>query len=304
MLNLDFAFFTMMENKRQGLAGWKLFLDSLAPVFLSPRVEKLIELGDLGFRGCNILLPMGIGNWTLLDGAKRSRMIEKSTELLEQYALNTMAVDRRLKDVLASDMRNDSFVYGDNFIKLLAAVLLDKAVSTKEITKLIIAGDLPGMSTFIRQISHYNIPISIQNYHPLRYENMIYRLLYEEGLAVSTSYINPHNWEEGNLLLCFDAIYRKMALASPNLFYIELSDECSGLAPEIENCLKKYGFKQQLQVLAPIMESCLYTKAGIIDLSGEEKNLEKEQDKGKNYDKLIKAGQDMGLWIPFLDKVI
>ncbi len=302
MLDLDFAFFNMREDNRKGLANRKSFLDRLAPFLFPPRVERLINFGRMGLQGCNVMLPLGEGNWSILNNDNRDRMLEKTGEILNEYDVPRMGVDRRLMEIFAAHEHSLPVVFGDWFISILSAVLVEAMISRHDIQKLILVGAIPQLKPLLNNISRYNIPISMQNYYPGRYEILKYRLLYEEGLAVSNSYLNPQNWSKGDLILSVDLNCRSLALASPQAFYVRLDNERSGIAPELEEILKGSGLSPQLHTLAPILETCLLAQAGKIDHDGEE-GCFNQADKGKEfYQEMIEVGHGLGLWEPFLDK--
>lgn len=290
MLDLDFAFFNMRESNRQGLANRKTFLDRLAPILFSPRVKQLINFGRLGLKGCNVLLPMGEGNWTIMNPNNRGRMMEKTEEILNDYELPRLGVDRRLKSLFLAEQHNLPVVFGDHFISALAAVLIEKAIVFQDPGKLILVGDIPDVFPLLTNLAGYHIPISMQNYYPVRNEIMVHRLLYDKGLAVSNSYVNPHNWRKGDLIVSFEPSGRSLAIASPEVFGIRLDDDSTGLAPELEQALTEAGLNPKINTLAPILETCLLAEAGYLNLSGEEL-----------HEGLIEAGDNIGLWEPFLD---
>lgn len=302
MLDLDFAFFNMRDSTRQGLANRKPFLDRLAPFLFPPRVQRLINFGRLGLKGCNVMLPLGEGNWNILNNDNRGLMLAKTGAILSEYELPRMGVDRRLRGMFQVEEHQLPLIFGDQFISVLAAVLINKAVSRHDIKKLVLVGDIPHIWPLINNVARYKIPISVQNYHPGRYEIMAYRLLYEEGLAVSNSYLNPHKWERGDLIIAVEPTIGRLALASPQAFCIRLDDEQSGLAPELEQVLRGAGLNPQLHTLAPILESCLLTQAGKIDQHGEVKYSDKKVKSGDLHQEMIEAGMDLRLWEPFLDK--
>lgn len=303
MLELDFAFFNMLNGNRQGLANRKPFLDRLAPLLFSPRVERLIYFGRLGLKGCNLILPLGEGNWGNLNQDNRGWMLAKTSAILEDYALPRMGVDRRLKKVFNSEQHQISLQFGDRFISVLAAVLINEAVSRHDIKKVVLVGDIPNLRPLIDIISNHQLPISIQNCCPKRYEIMVHRLLYEEGLAVSNSYLNPDNWNKGDLVLSVEPFRGRISLALPQIFYIRLDDECSGLAPELEDVLLQAGMNPQMYNLAPILESCLLSQAGKSDHNGELKYFDTEVMSADLHREMIDTGYQLDMWAPFLDKV-
>lgn len=302
MLDLDFAFFNMREDNRKGLATKKSFLDRLAPFLFPPRVERLIDFGSMGLKGCNVMLPLGKGNWNILNDGNRDRMLEKTGAILNEYEVPRLGVDRRLTGIFSAHEHSLPVVYGDWFISVLAAVLIEATISRHDITKLILVGAIPQLEPLINNISRYKIPISVQNYNPGRYEIMTYRLLYEEGLAVSNSYLNPQNWNKGDLIISVDPGFRSLALASPQALYIRLDNERSGMAPQLEEILKGSGLNPQMHTLAPILETCLLAQAGKVEHDGEEGCFNKAGKRREFHQEMIEVGQGLGLWEPFLDK--
>ncbi len=303
MLELDFAFFNMRDINRQGLANRKPFLDRLAPLLFLPRVERLIYFGRLGLKGCNLTMPLGEGNWYILNQDNRGRMLAKTNAILNDYALPRMGVDRRLRKVFDNEPHQISLLFGDRFISILAAVLINEAISRHDIRKLVLVGDIPYLSALINTISTHQLPISIQNYYPKKYEIMVHRLLYEEGLAISNSYLNPSNWNKGDLVLSVEAVQGTISMASPQTFLIRLDDDCTGVAPELEEVLRQTGMNPQMYNLAPILESCLLSQAGKPDYNGEIKYLDRDFMSAELHQEMIEAGNHLGMWEPFLDKV-
>lgn len=298
MLDLDFAFFNMRDCNRQGLASRKPFLDRLAPLLFPPRVERLINLNRLGLKGCNVTIPLGKENWNILNQDNRGWMMEKTGTILNEYELPCMGVDRRLKETFNELQPSIGVVYGDHFIAALAAVLIDRLILRHDIKKIVLVGEIPDLYPLINNLSRYHIPISIQNFHPSRYEIMVYRLLYEEGLAVSNSTISPHNWKKGDLVISIEADASNLAIASREAFYLRLGNECCGLAPDLERELAGIGMNSCLCTLAPILETCMLAQAGNMNQLGED--ILNNGD--KLHKELIELGENMGLWEPFLDK--
>jgi len=302
MLDLDFAFFNLINTDRRGIAFKKIFLDRLAPIFFFPRVEKLIDLRELNSRGCNIILPLGQGNLRILEPENQRAILNKSTTILNEYKLQTMAVDRRLKPQFLELSNGFSPVFGDNFIKALAFVLIRESLVKKKIGKMIIVGDTEKFPNFIEELTIYDVPISIQNYNPSRYELLAHHLLYEKGYAVSTSYLNPENWGDRDLVVMLDLDGQQLAIRYPEAFYIRLSNNSCNIAPQLEKCLLNSGIDCKLHNLAPIMESCLLSKAGFLSSSEEQDKANKKD--GKYFILLQELGDELGLWDLFLDKII
>jgi hypothetical protein len=299
VLELDFAILHMLDHKRQGLAARKYFLDRLAPVFFSPRVEHLIDFGDLGLKGCNVLLPLGESNWQQLEADMRGYMWKKSEGILQEYAVTNMAADRRLKKTFEPSEAMFPLVFGDHFIKALAAVLVRHTLERRSVDKLVLVGNMAELLPLLDHLSDYRLPISVQNQQPGRGEITAQRLLYEKGLAISNSYISPENWTQGDLIILFQPGYKRMALAAPGAFYLELNDESQDLAPSLEHALARAGMDHRLPILAPILESIMYTKAGISQREVEKNDLNYELKSGTDLEALIDIGEQLGVWDPF-----
>ncbi|MDD2620412.1 MAG: hypothetical protein PHC92_07065 [Syntrophomonadaceae bacterium] len=302
MFDLDFAFYNLKNTDRRGIFCQKFILDRLAPVFFGPRVERLIDLQDLGSRGCNITLPLGPGNLKMLEPQNRENIVNKSKAILEEYNLPAMAVDRRHKKQFSELFNQLPLVFGDNFIKALASVMIRETLSRRNINKLVVVGDTEYFADFICEISNLGIPVSLQSHNPCRQEVMAYRLLYEKGHAVSTSYIKPQHWQRGDLILMFDPDQQQLAITYPQAFYIKLSNEVCNLALELENRLQKNGIDYLLHNLAPILEISLLSKAGIWGSDAEQNNA--REGEGQRFLVLQKIGYELGLWDLFLDKAI
>lgn len=305
MLDLDFAFFNLNHNEKRGLVYRKYFLDRLGPVFFSPRVEKLIQLSELNFRGCQISMPLGPGNLSLMEPETRQLMIERSADIVRDYQLPIMAVDRRLKQQLLELSISFPLVFGDNFIKALAAALTSRILSRREIKRIILVGETDYFTDFISGICAHGIPLSIQSRFPAQYEVLTYRLLYEKGYAVSTSFLSPQGWDRGDLVFIFDPREEGLAVAFPGVCCIRLTSNSCGLAPELEAKLSKNCLVNNLYNLAPIMETCMLAEAGFLSSGGERiwtngANL----DEGQKFLGLNQVGAELGLWDLFLDKAI
>lgn len=301
MFELDFAFYNLKNADRRGIFCQKFILDRLAPVLFSPRVERLIDLRDLGARGCNIMLPLGPGNLRMLEPETQENIVNKSTAILEDFKLPAMAVDRRHKKQFSELFSNLPLVFGDNFIKALASVLVRETLSRRDIKKLVVVGDTDYFLDFISEISNLGIPVSLQSDHPSRQEILAYHLLYEKGHAVSTSYIKPQHWQRGDLVLMIDQDRQQLALTYPQAFYLRLGNDVCNLALELEQRLQQNGMDRALHNLAPILEISLLAKAGIWDHDAEQNKAKGE---GQCFLFLQELGYELGLWDLFLDKAI
>ncbi len=241
----------------------------------------------------------------LMEVEKQQTMLKRSTEIVQSYQLPSMAVDRRLKQQLLKLSIGFPLVFGDNFIKALVAAITARILSKREIKRIIMVGEVEHYAEFISSISLCGVPLSIQSMYPGQYEVMTYRLLYEQGYAVSTSLLNPHSWEPGDLVFVFDPLREGLAVAFPRACCIQLTNNVSGLAPELEAKLSRNGMASNLYNLAPIMETCMLGEAGILSSGGEQiRAIEANGSEGNIFLALKQVGDELGLWDLFLDKAI
>lgn len=305
MLELDFAFFNLKHNEKRGLVYRKYFLDRLGPVFFSPRVEKLIQLNGLNYQGCQISMPLGPENLNRIEPETRYLMLKRSTDIARDYHLPSLAVDRRLKPQLLELSNSFPLVFGDNFIKALAVALTAGILSRREIKRVVLVGETAYYPDFISAICALGIPLSIQSRFPAQYEVLTYRLLYGKGYAVSTSGINPHTWDKGDLVFIFDPREEGLAVAFPQVCTILLTNSSCGLAPELEAALDRNGIVNNLYNLAPIMETCMLAEAGFLSSDGENVWTNgASPEEGQKFLGLEQIGTELGLWELFLDKAI
>lgn len=302
MLDLHFGYFNIMNNDRRGLFFQKVFLERMAPVFFAPRVEKLIEIRDLQARGCNITIPLGAGNLALLPPATRQVMAEKSRHLIDDYGLSGLAVDRRLKSLPAGCLPATPLVFGDNFVKALADALVARMVSRRDLKKIIVVGDLDNPLGFAARLCSYGLPVSVQSYHPSRYEVVSYKLLYEKGCALATSYLEPATWERGDLAIVFDG-ENLAGVHNSEAFCLRLDNSSRGWSPQLEYGLELNGIPGTLNNLAPIVESCLWFQAGFSQCYAEHarSDLQEPVNEADSFLKLETLGDSIGLWDVFAD---
>lgn len=296
MFELDFAFLNMKNEDRSGLAFRKVFLDRLAPLFFGPRVKNLVNFGPLGFKGCSVWLPLGPGNWSSLDPNLRELILQQSQPILNDYKLPALAVDRSLKKQLLQLSTTFPLIFGDNFIKVLVLTLVRFYLNHRVFKRLVVVGEMPDMPDFMLILKQFDTPISIQNYFPARYEVMAYHMLYEKGIAISTSYVNPRGWERGDLVIIVDSVYKRYIPLANQTIFLNLTDESCGLAPGLEKCLEQRGLAPSLNVMAPVFESCLLNQAGFESAYGE--GIEN----ARIWQTMEHAGEQAGLWDYFLDK--
>lgn len=302
MLELDFGYFNILDSDRRGLFSQKVFLERMAPVFFAPRVEKLIDISDLQARGCNITVPLGAGNLALLPPATRQVMAEKSRCLLDDYGLSGLAVDRRLKKLPPGFLPAAPLVFGDNFVKALADALVARMISRRELKKIIIAGELEDPLGFAARLCSYGLPVSVQSYRPSHYEVVSYKLLYEKGCALATSYLDPATWERGDLAVVFDG-ENLAGLHHSAAFCLRLDNASRGWSPQLEYGLELNGIPGTLNNLAPIVESCLWFQAGFSESYAEHarSDLQEPVSEADSFLRLETLGDSIGLWDVFAD---
>ncbi len=301
----DFAFFNLRNRDRRGLICRKPIFDRLLPLFFSPRVEKLISIEGLNTQGLGITLPLGPGNLHSLDAKSQEKINRRSEEILRNHRLPAMAADRSHKEQLRLLFPSLPLLFGDNFIKALATVFVQKTLSRREIKKIIITGETEYFPEFVAEIASLGVPVSLQSLHPSRHEILAYHLLYEKGQAISSSYLQPEKWGKGELVLMFDPDGQQMAISSPRAFCLKISDQTRGFFAEVEQHLDSNGIDPALHNLAPLMEISLLAKAGYLSVFAErngQNNIREEE--GRKYLLVQELGKQAGLWEPFLDKAI
>ena len=298
MLDLDFAYFNLQSSDRKGLTGRKYFLDRLATLLYAPRIARLIEVPQLGV-GCHIQVPLGAGNMASLAESGQQRFLEKTEQLLQDIKLTNLSADRSLRQFWPNLGQYFDLVWGDDFIKALGFTLVQEIMSRRGADKIVLVGDISNYSDLLESLISFEVPISVQSLKPTDYEVMIYRLLYERGCAVSNSYVNPQSWGQGDLILVFDGEAAGVIAATPGQFLVRLTNSSRGLAPELEEHLEKSGMDAQLGIMAPILESCLKVKAGI-----NSDPVEHDTSGLAPFMTLQQAGEEIGVWDIFLDKVL
>lgn len=297
MIELDFAYLNWKREDKRGFIYRKGFLDRLAPLFFAPRVERLIDLRGFNLRGCQLSIPLGPGNLDLLDRETRRDMVERASFLLADYGLQQAAVPRKLRSFLPQSWESlVPVVFGEDFIKALAVTAVAGQFSRHDLKKIIVVGEVEHFPAFIISLAGYGIPVSLQSRQPARYELLAHRLLYAQGYAVSTSYLNPAEWEEGELALVFDP--GRAWIHAPRSDCLYLDNQSRGLFPFLEEQLAQNGIEADLGSLAPLLEaSLLHEFAG----EREEQTYLPEGDPGR-FQWLQQMGEEAGLWELFLDK--
>ncbi len=302
MADLDFGFFNILYEDKKGLIYQKYFLDRLAPIFFPPRVARLVELRDLDSRICSIVLPLGPGNLMHLNDEKKQRLFEQSRELAGDFSLEMLAVDRRLKHELSHLDFGMPLLYGDYFVEVLAIVLTRRFLSRHAASKIIVVGTTRRFPMFLEAISQFYLPVSIQSFNPTHYEVLSYKLLYEKGCAVSTSYYNPDNWEKGDLVLGFQGMQYEPQARFTRASYFDLSNDSQGWAPELEWQMKNNGLGWRLYNLSPLLECTLLSKAGYYQTDEEANKVREEM--LVDLPVMEELGSQMGIWEQFLDKAL
>lgn len=298
MSEIEFAFFNLMQCDKRGLVYQKYVLDRLAPFLFAPRVARLIDLPVINARGYHVVLPLGEGNLDCMEPERQQQMLCKSIDVTREFNLPALAVDRRLKPRFALSQGDMKLVFGDNFIKALAAAFIKRTLSKHDMKRIVIATDNEDVMDFAEYVAYFDVPLSIQSYYPARYETAAYQMMYENGRAVSTSLFNPHSWRKGDLVVIFDTQDRFVAISTQDVFALQLGNLSHNLSPALENNLKNYGLEARLHNLAPIMELCLWMTAEPIP----EADTNTEKALLPAFIQLEKSANSLGLWELFLDK--
>lgn len=299
MSELEFAFFNLMQSDKRGLVYQKYLLDRLAPFLFAPRVTRLIDLPVINARGYHVVMPLGEGNLDSMEPERQLQMLSKSIEVTRDFNLPALAVDRRLKSRFAISEVGLKLVFGDHFIKALAAAYIKHSLSRHDIKRIVVATDNEDLVDFIEYASRFDVPLSIQSFQPARYEPVAYQMMYENGRIVSTSMLNPHSWSRGDLVVVFDPQDRFVAISPRDVFCLQLGNKSCNLAPSLEKSLQSYGVEARLHNLAPIMELCLgpHTEEQPALLHDFNRTVT-----GLGFLPLEKAANSLGLWELFLDK--
>ncbi len=300
MFALDFAYFNLIDDEKKGLVFRKPFLEILTPIFFKPRLEKLIEMREIRAKGCNIMLPLGQNNFASLTTNLQEDLVNKSLNIMQEYNIDYMAVDRKLKVLLPELVAGLPVIFGDDFIKALANVVIRETLTRHMIEKIIFIGETEGFADFLEVIATYELPLSIQSYNPHQYEIISHRMLYEKGCAISNSFINSRDWEKGDMVVNFNSDAGALSLGSPSLFYFAFNDSRVGMAPSLEESLEISGINPGMHSLAPILETWLKIKAGLLE--GNAENNKANDSNGKSFLHLQAIGEKLGIWELFLDK--
>lgn len=301
MLDLDFAFLNIVNQNKTGPGYKKIFLDMLAPFFFAPRLQKIIKLPYMEACGGNIMIPLGSAHLNLLKLAGRQAMAQRLTAILQEYQLGFLAVDRRLKSEAANIFPGQVMVFGDNFIKALAHVFIKNILEHRNLQRIIIVGSTEDFPGFVQSLDRYGLPLSIQTLCPQQQEALAHQMLYEKGLAVSISLLNPDCWENDDLAIVFadsPGVFRGNRNAG---LTIDLNNHSCDLAPGLSSEFERNGLLPALYNIAPILESCLLAKAGFYGSGAE--SIAADSSKAE-FTNLEKIGRQWGLWDVFLDKVI
>ena len=254
---LDFAFLNVFKHDKKGLWSRRIFLDTVAPFFSRPRAEKIISLEPLRLRGCQVLMPLGAGNWQGLKPTRREKLWQQTEQMAGELGLPILAVNRALRDIPGFSSMN--IAWGNGFILALALVLVEEVVDAYGADRLFLVGDFPGLPGLISLVGEMGVPVVVQDLHPSRYEPVAHHLLYEQGVAMNVGRINPDSWSRGDAVLIFDPYYHRCAIGKKGILFISLTDDSCNHAPELEYNLRRQGLNGTLEYLAPILESCLIT---------------------------------------------
>lgn len=300
MFELEFAFFDVMKYDKRGLLYQKYLLDRLAPFLFAPRVKQMIDLPVLNARGYHVSLPLGTGNLESMEPEKKQHILGRSIAVAEDFELPALAVDRRLKPHFPNQNTTLKIHFGDHFIKALAAAYVKHMLSKRPIKRVVVATDFEDVTSFVSYLAAWGCPLSIQSYHPMRYEPLSYQMMYQEGYTLTTSMFNPDSWEPGDLVVLFDPVDRFLTVSFPDVSCLQLNNHTTGLAPLVEAGLRQYGIDACLYNLAPIMELCIWSLSSANIPMDQRKSDEISQP--ESFVHLEEIANSLGLWELFLDK--
>lgn len=295
MFRLDFAFFSLEEKEKKGLAGSSFLLNRLTPLFFSPRLEKLFYLPYVDKKGCFVKLNLGKGNFENLSLPKKKEALARALKIINEYGLNILAADRRFKDNLLYLSKHFALTFGDNFIKALALAMTERYLAQKEVKRLVIVGRTDHFPELVEEFLQYSLPLSLQSLCPREDEVMAYRFFYEKGYTLSASYINPESWQAGDLIIFFGCSSAPFIAEKPDIHRLEYHDYSLQLLPEAKEFMQQNGWQVQMHNLAPVLEACFLKEAGIYREGGE------KYKEGKLFTLIKDWGEGMDLWDMFLD---
>ena len=301
MLDLDFAFLNIVNQNKTGPGYKKIFLDMLAPFFFAPRLQKIIKLPYMEACGGNIMIPLGSSQLNLLKQAGRQAMAQRLTAMLQEYQLKFLAADRRLQGEITDIFPGQVMVFGDNFIKALAHVFIENILEHRNLQRIIVVGSIEDFPFFVHSLNRFGLPISIQTLCPQQQEALVHQLLYEKGLAVSISLLNPDHWGKDDLAIIFADLPGVFPGNRNAGLTINLNNHGCALAPGLNSEFERNGLLPAMYNMAPILESCLLAKAGF---NGRGAESIAADDVKAEFTNLEKIGRQWGLWNVFLDKVI
>ncbi len=287
-----------MPEDKQGLFYRKYFLDRLASFLFAPRVAHRMELPAVAASGYHVLLPLGAGNLSQMAAEPRQQLVSRSIDVVRDLNLSGLAADRHLRGQYPSLPAGFRLVWGDNFIKALALAFIRRILSQRQVKRVVVATDHQDLSPFIDYMPTFGVPLSVQSYHPARYEPLAHQIMYDKGVAVSTSVFNPGSWERGDLVVVFEPEDRFKNLPHQSESYLQLNDDSPLIPPVLAGSLASYGLKTSLFSLASILEICL--EPALARLAPAEKGL--DHDSSQLFVAMEQAASSRGWWDLFLDK--
>ncbi len=297
----DFAFLNILSQDKRGPLYERFSKNRMGALFFSPRLQRLFRLSSLDVNACNIELPLGPHNINDLSPILQHHIHKMTNRLVEHYSLPVLACDRRLRPYFVANPPDFEVIFGDNFIMALASFLIEVSISRHELERIILVGGAADCAPILKCISRLGLPIIVQNLKPAASEAMLYHLLYEQGIAISTDVFKPRQWQRHDLVVFFDPELALMADNSNCGFCIKLYDNSSNLAPGLEQELDSYHLEHQMHHLAPILETGLLLKAGFFSSDTETNKFEVASH--VDYGIIQNLGENFGLWDYFLDRV-
>ncbi|NSW82978.1 MAG: hypothetical protein HPY90_06820 [Syntrophothermus sp.] len=257
---MGFAFLDILPENRRGLLARELLRDRLAPLVLRPRAKQGVSLPELGLHTHQLLLPIGPGDWKVLKPETRLKLWTATQKTAKKIGGAVLAVNRGLRPLPSQnpELFPIPVSRGDLFVLALALIVVEEGLNRYGREKLWLVGDFPGLFGLISLIGRIGAPVAIQSFYPSRFETIAYRILYEQGMALSVSYFNPSNWGPEDMVLLFDPVYLPFAAGAGkarNVFIIDLTDDSRSHAPRLESWLGAQGVDPSLKTLAPLLEA-------------------------------------------------
>jgi len=326
---VEYVFIDVLTKERRGLCTWEPVRDRLAGLWFRPNSKGSIRLSQLDLTTRRIVLPLSSSQWQTLKPETRCMLYTHAEKSASRLGSRLVALNRSLRlPVQAWQASGICQVGGDFFIPALALVLLENEFTLNRREKLWLVGDFPGLISLVTLIGRLGIPVTVQTSNPSRLEPIAYRLMYEEGAAVSLGNFNPDSWGSRDVVMVFDQAYLPFVPAAARgrgVLVVDLTDSSTFLAPRLETELQEQGVDGSLKVTAPLLEAWLWargfgstempavgepkppeatpvTPTGNDSRPGTKNPLNAAREAAWKISRFKQKGHELGLWRFFLDK--